>query len=102
MTIDKPLVALRVVSHLRDAYPRVPVVSRARDLEACGHLLEAGAAYAFPEAVESSLRLGAQVLEMIGVPQENVDQLLQGVRQDDYVLVSEEPGPGTAGGHPPH
>ncbi len=102
MTIDQPLVALRVVSHLRDAYPRVPVVSRARDLEACGHLLEAGAAYAFPEAVESSLRLGAQVLEMIGVPQENVDQLLQGVRQDDYVLVSEEPGPGTAGGHPPH
>jgi len=102
MTIDQPLVALRVVSHLRDAYPRVPVVSRARDLEACGHLLEAGAAYAFPEAVESSLRLGAQVLEMIGVPQENVDQLLHGVRQDDYVLVSEEPGPGTAGGHPPH
>lgn len=102
MTIDQPLVALRVVSHLRDAYPRVPVVSRARDLEACGHLLEAGAAYAFPEAVESSLRLGAQVLEMIGVPQENVDQLLHGVRQDDYVLISEEPGPGTAGGHPPH
>lgn len=102
MTIDQPLVALRVVSHLRDAYPRVPVVSRARDLEACGHLLEAGAAYAFPEAVESSLRLGAQVLEMIGVPQENVDQLLHGVRQDDYVLVSEEPGPGTTGGHPPH
>lgn len=102
MTIDQPLVALRVVSHLRDAYPRVPVVSRARDLEACGHLLEAGAAYAFPEAVESSLRLGAQVLEMIGVPQENVDQLLHGVRQDDYALISEEPGPGTAGGQPPH
>lgn len=102
MTIDQPLVALRVVSHLRDAYPRVPVVSRARDLEACGHLLEAGAAYAFPEAVESSLRLGAQVLEMIGVPQENVDQLLHGVRQGDYALISEEPGPGTAGGHPPH
>ncbi len=102
MTIDQPLVTLRVVSHLRDAYPRVPVVSRARDLEACGHLLQAGAAYAFPEAVESSLRLGAQVLEMIGVPQENVDQLLHGVRQDDYALVSEAPGPDTAGGHPPH
>lgn len=95
ITVDHGPTALRAVSHLRNGYPQVPVVSRARDLEACGHLLQAGAAYAFPEAIESSLRLGAQVLEMVGVPGENVDMLMQGVRRDRYALVRDEPSEAT-------
>ncbi|MCU7916981.1 MAG: cation:proton antiporter [Candidatus Thiodiazotropha sp. (ex Epidulcina cf. delphinae)] len=90
LTIDNGPVALRAVSHVRNAYPHVPVISRARDLEACGHLLKAGASHAFPEALESSLRLGAIALQMIDVPKDNVDLLLQGVRQDNYTLVVSE------------
>jgi glutathione-regulated potassium-efflux system protein KefB len=90
LTIDHPPTLLRAVSQLRHQYPHLPVVSRARDLESCSHLLQAGASYAFPEAVESSLRLGAQVLEMVGVPEENVDLLVTGVRRGNYSLVSEE------------
>ncbi|MCU7906390.1 MAG: cation:proton antiporter [Candidatus Thiodiazotropha sp. (ex Epidulcina cf. delphinae)] len=90
LTIDSGPVALRAVSHVRNAYPHVPVISRARDLEACGHLLNAGASHAFPEALESSLRLGAIALQMIDVPKDNVDLLLQGVRQDNYTLVVSE------------
>ncbi|MCU7933323.1 MAG: cation:proton antiporter [Candidatus Thiodiazotropha sp. (ex Dulcina madagascariensis)] len=90
LTIDNGPVALRAVSHVRNAYPHVPVISRARDLESCGHLLNAGASHAFPEALESSLRLGAIALQMIDVPKDNVDLLLQGVRQDNYTLVVSE------------
>ncbi|MCU7923423.1 MAG: cation:proton antiporter [Candidatus Thiodiazotropha sp. (ex Dulcina madagascariensis)] len=90
LTIDNGPVALRAVSHVRNAYPHVPVISRARDLEACGHLLKAGASHVFPEALESSLRLGAIALQMIDVPKDNVDLLLQGVRQDNYTLVVSE------------
>ncbi|WP_316364980.1 cation:proton antiporter domain-containing protein [Candidatus Thiodiazotropha sp. CDECU1] len=90
LTVDSGTVALRTTSHVRNTYPHVPVVSRARDLEACGHLVSAGASHAFPEALESSLRLGAIALQMVDVPNDSVDLLLQGVRQDNYTLVKSD------------
>lgn len=91
LTIQHGPTALRAVSYLRSSFPELRVVSRARDLESCGQLLQAGASSAFPEVVESSMRLGAQVLEMVGVPAQNVDLLLTGVRRTNYSLVREEP-----------
>jgi glutathione-regulated potassium-efflux system ancillary protein KefC len=90
LTIDSGPTALRAISHIRNAYPYLQVISRARDLEACGHLVNAGATHAFPEILESSLRLGAIALQMLDVPRDNVDQLLQGVRSDNYDLVKDD------------
>ncbi len=90
LTIDNGLTALRAISHIRNTYPHIQVISRARDLEACGHLVKAGASHAFPEILESSLRLGAIALQMIDVPRDNVDLLLQGVRNDNYDLVNDD------------
>lgn len=87
LTIDHGPTALRAVSHLRNAYPNLPIIARARDLKAAGDLLQAGATQAFPEAIESSLALGANALNMVGVAVENVDLLLQGVRKENYDLV---------------
>jgi glutathione-regulated potassium-efflux system protein KefB len=50
-------------------------------------LVQAGATQAFPEAIESSLTLGANALSMVGVPVDDVDQLMQGVRKANYNLV---------------
>ncbi|MFC1685250.1 NAD-binding protein, partial [Pseudomonadota bacterium] len=90
ITIDHSSTALRAVSILRNTYPSLPIIARARDLEASSILLEAGATEAFPEAVEASLRLGATALQMVGAPAEDVDLLIQGVRSRGYELVSEE------------
>jgi glutathione-regulated potassium-efflux system protein KefB len=90
MTIDSGPVSLKAISHVRNAYPHVQVISRARDLEACGHLVKAGATHAFPEILESSLRLGAIALQMLDVPRDNVDLLLQGVRNTNYDLVKDD------------
>lgn len=90
LTIDSSPVSLRTVSHIRSAYPHVQVISRARDLEACGQLVQAGASHAFPEILESSLRLGAITLQMLDVPRDNVDLLLRGVRNDNYDLVKDD------------
>ncbi len=87
LTIDNEQTALQAVSHLRNSYPGVPVLARARDLEASGRLCQAGATQALPEAMESSLRLAADTLRMVGVPVENIDLLLAGVRRTDYQLV---------------
>jgi len=94
LTIDDPERALRAVSHIRSGYPQVAVVARARDLEAAGELTSAGATHAYPEAIESSLRLGGLALQTAGVSGEDVDALLRGVRNEGYapVLTPEEGG----------
>ncbi len=89
LTIDHGPTALRVVSHIRTAYPQVPVIARARDLEVCGNLIRAGATLAYPEAIESSLRLGAEALQMLGISTSDVDSLLNGVRSGGYAQVAQ-------------
>jgi glutathione-regulated potassium-efflux system protein KefB len=90
MTVDRGATALRAVSHLRNNYPQLPIIARARDLEASSHLLQAGATQAYPESIEASLRLGAEALQMVGAPADSVDDLLQGVRKHGYRIVRNE------------
>jgi len=89
MSADGTTSALRALSYLRRACPQVPVVARARDLETSAQLLQAGAAYAFPETIEASLRLGATALQILQVPAADIDQVIQGVRDWGYKPVLE-------------
>jgi glutathione-regulated potassium-efflux system protein KefB len=88
LTIDQEQTVLQAISHVRNNYPGVRIIARARDLEASGRLISAGATLALPEAIESSLRLAADTLKMIGIPVNNIDLLVSGVRKSDYKLVS--------------
>jgi monovalent cation:H+ antiporter-2, CPA2 family len=90
ITVDDSPTALRVVSYLRNHCPQVPVIARARDLQTSSQLLEAGATHAYPEAIEASLRLGATALKMLRIPVDDVDQVIQDVRDWDYQPVVEE------------
>lgn len=89
ITIDHAAMALRAVSLLRKTCPQVPVIARARDLEASSQLLDAGATHAYPEAIEASLHLGATALQILRVPSDDIDLLVQGVRDWDYKPVLE-------------
>ena len=91
LTISHGPTALQAISHLRNLYPQVPIIARARDLEECAKLIEAGVTLAFPEALEASLRLGAEALQMVGTPADNVELLLRGASDKGYELVREEP-----------
>ncbi|AKH20090.1 cation:proton antiporter [Sedimenticola thiotaurini] len=90
LTIDQGPTAMRAVSHFRNTYPRIPVIARARDLESSARLLKAGATQAFPEAIEASLRLGAEALKMVGTAEDNVELLMDGIRSGGYQMVQEE------------
>ena len=93
ITTDQSDTALRAVSFLRDLCPQVPVIARARDLEVSARLLDAGATHAYPEAIEASLRLGATALQILHVPTDDIDLLVQGVRDWGYKpVLEEEPG----------
>jgi len=101
LTIGEERTTLQAVSHVRNNYPGIPVIARGRDLEASGRLLQAGVTLALPEALESSLRLAADVLRMVGVPADNIDLLLSGVRRCGYESVcgGEENGENPPRGH---
>lgn len=84
ITVDNSATALRTVTFLRSNCPHVPVIARARDLESSSRLLDAGATHAYPEAIEASLRLGATAMHMLHVPTDDIDALIQGVRDWGY------------------
>jgi CPA2 family monovalent cation:H+ antiporter-2 len=90
ITVDSSATALRAVAFLRSTCPQVPIVVRARDLETSARLLAAGATHAYPEAIEASLRLGATALRILRVPTDDIDLVVQEVRDWDYRPVIEE------------
>lgn len=90
ITIDHPASALRAVTVLRNTCPHVPVIARARDLEASAHLLDAGATHAYPETIEASLHLGETALQMLQVPAAEIDAIIEDVRASGYQSVLEQ------------
>ncbi len=92
LTIDHSPSALRAVSHIRVMNPTVPIIARARDLEVSSALLAAGATSAYPEALESSLRLSAEALQMVGVQNEMVGELMSEMRGAGYAPLVREHG----------
>ncbi len=84
ITVDRTAAALDTLSYLRRTCPQVPVIVRARDLESSTRLLNAGAIHAYPEMLEASLRLGASALQILNVSDNEIDQMIQGVRDWGY------------------
>ena len=89
LTVDQSDTALKAVSLLNRICPQVPVIARARDLDSSSRLLAAGAIDAYPETIEASLRLGASALRVLQVDEDDIDAMLQEVRNWDYKPVLE-------------
>ncbi|MFN4359010.1 cation:proton antiporter [Sphingopyxis alaskensis] len=67
LTMDDPVQQLRMTRRLRQKYPDLPIISRARDADHAAALYQAGASDAVPETLESSLQLAEAVLIDLGV-----------------------------------
>lgn len=89
LTLTDSAAALRATRLVAQKFPGLPVIARARDLATSSALTAAGATLAYPELIEASLRLGAAVLNHLAVPHENVDELIQDVRDEGYRPVAE-------------
>ena len=68
LTMDQPVATQRLGKQLRNDYPDLPIISRARDASHAAALYRAGASHAVPETLESSLQLSEAVLIDLGVP----------------------------------
>lgn len=87
ITIDEPEQALQSVLFIRKLAPNVPIIVRAQDPEATLELLKAGATHAYPEAIEASLSLGATALDLLEVPFNEIESIIQNVREKNYQSV---------------
>ena len=67
LTMDDPVLIIRLARRLRDQFPDLPIIARARDTDHAARLYRAGVTDAVPEAMEASLQLSEAVLVDIGV-----------------------------------
>jgi CPA2 family monovalent cation:H+ antiporter-2 len=67
LTMDDPVLIVRLVKRLRAEHPDLTIVARARDTDHAARLYRAGATDAVPEALEASLQLSEAVLVDIGL-----------------------------------
>ena len=79
--------ALRVLAHVRDHAPQVPVIVRTRDDHDLDLLRQAGATEVVPEAIEGSLMLASHALALMGVPMRRVIRVTQEQREARYHLL---------------
>ena len=67
LTMDDPVLTVRLTRQLRADYPALPIIARARDTAHAATLYRAGVTDAVPETLEASLQLSEAVLVDIGV-----------------------------------
>ena len=90
LTMDNPVLVKRLAARLRQAFPDLPIVARARDTAHAAELYKAGASDAVPETLEASLQLSEAALVDLGVPMgpviasihEKRDQLRAQIKSD--------------------
>ena len=67
LTMDDPVLVVRLAKLLREEFPELPIIARARDTGHAARLYRAGVTDAVPETLEASLQLSEAVLVDIGV-----------------------------------
>jgi CPA2 family monovalent cation:H+ antiporter-2 len=67
LTMDNPVLVRRLARQLREAFPDLPIIARARDTTHAAQLYKAGVTDAVPETLEASLQLSEAALVDLGV-----------------------------------
>jgi CPA2 family monovalent cation:H+ antiporter-2 len=79
--------AMKVLAHIHEHAPLVPVVVRTQDDSDLELLQQAGATEVVPEAIEGSLMLASHALALVGVPMRRVIRIVQDQRDARYTLL---------------
>jgi len=79
--------ALKVLAHIQEHAPQVPVIVRTQDDHDLELLQKAGATEVVPEAIEGSLMLASHALALVGVPMRRVIRIVQDQRDARYNLL---------------
>ena len=86
ITFADTATALKILHHVRETRPGLPVVVRTLDDSQLDRLLGAGAAEVVPEVLEGSLMLATHSLLLLGVPLNRVLSRIRAIRNERYSL----------------
>ncbi len=86
ITFADTTVALKILHHVHETRPELPVVVRTLDDTELDRLLTAGAAEVVPEVLEGSLMLATSSLLLLGVPLNRVLKRIRAIREERYSL----------------
>ncbi len=95
LTMDEPVLSVKIVKRVRAWVPDLPIIVRARDIDHAAELYQAGATNAVPEALEGSLQLSEAILVENGVAMgpviasihEKRDQIRHQIQKDGNLSV---------------
>jgi CPA2 family monovalent cation:H+ antiporter-2 len=79
--------AMKILQHVHEHAPTVPVIVRTLDDTDLEKLQGAGATEVVPEAIEGSLMMASHVLALVGVPMRRVIRVVQDQRDARYGLL---------------
>ncbi|MCH4152872.1 MAG: cation:proton antiporter [Sphingobium sp.] len=86
LTMDDPVLCVKIVRAARQSFPDLPIIARARDTAHASQLYRAGVTEAVPETLESSLQLAETALVELGVAMgpviASIHQQREDLRQD--------------------
>lgn len=83
IAVDKKDQATRIAELVRDEFPLVKVMARAFDRGHAIELVKAGVEYQIREMFESALTLSSQALRVLGATEDEVADIISGVRERD-------------------
>ncbi|MDR0737028.1 MAG: cation:proton antiporter [Zoogloeaceae bacterium] len=87
IAIDAIRGAEKILHHVRDCRPELPVVARAPDEQAFEPLSRAGATEVVSESLEASLMLATHALVLMGLPMNRVLRRVRDTRSERYQLL---------------
>ena len=86
VTFSDTAAALKILHHVQQTRPELPVIVRTLDDSELDRLLKAGAAEVVPEVLEGSLMLASHSLLLVGVPLNRVLARIRAIREERYSL----------------
>ncbi len=87
ITMADTQIAEKILHHVHELRPELPVIVRTFDERDMGRLTRAGAAEVVPEALEASLMLASHALVLLGIPLNRVLKRVRQTRSQRYSLL---------------
>lgn len=83
ITLNQMTPSVRTVMMLRRHHPNLPVCVRVKDHKHQEKLLDSGARLVVPETVEPTIQLATSVLHLMGIPSDEIGQLIDNFRKQN-------------------
>lgn len=90
ITLNQLTPSVRTVMTFRRHFPDLPICVRVKDHKHQERLVESGARLVVPETVEPTIQLATSVLHVMGMPSDEIGQLMDTFRRQQWMVSQEK------------